>query len=141
MQKLVVDTNVLVSALIQRSYPYLILQEILSNPNLEICLSEPLLREYAEVLNRKKFSKFPDFVAKAQFVLTEIERLASMHHPKIQLDIISDKDDNKLLELAAESKADFLITGNHTDFTIEIYENTQIVNPKIYWTDYVPLAK
>lgn len=139
MQKLVVDTNVLVSALIQRSYPYFILQEILSNPNLQICLSEPLLREYVEVLNRKKFTKFPDFVAKAQFVLTEIERIAAMYNPKIKLDILSDKDDNKLLELAAESKADFLITGNHTDFTIEIYENTQIVNPKIYWTDHLKI--
>ena len=136
MQKLVIDTNVLVSALIQRSYPYLILQEILSNPELQICLSEPLLKEYVEVLNRKKFAKFPDFVAKAQFVLTEIERLALMYDPKMQLDVISDKDDNKLLELAAESRANFLITGNHTDFTIEIYESTQIVNPKIYWSDH-----
>ncbi|MCF0041891.1 putative toxin-antitoxin system toxin component, PIN family [Dyadobacter fanqingshengii] len=141
MQKLVVDTNVLVSALIQRSYPYLILQGVLSNPNLQICLSEPLLREYMEVLNRKKFARFPDFIVKAQFVLTEIERVATMYNPKTKLDILSDKDDNKLLELAAESKADFLITGNHTDFTIEIYENTQIVNPKIYWTDYISLAK
>jgi len=139
MQKIVIDTNVLVSALIQRSFPYLILQEIFSNKSLQICLSEPLLREYVAVLNRKKFARFPDFVINAQFVLTEIERIAVMYNPSFELNVISDKDDNKLLELAIESNADFLITGNHTDFTFDIYENTHIVNPKIYWTDHLKL--
>jgi len=54
------------------------------------------------------------------------------------LAIISDKDDNKLLELAEESKADFLITGNTNDFTIKTFRNTRIVTPKEYWDHYKP---
>jgi len=37
------------------------------------------------------------------------------------------------LELAYESNADFLITGNSVDFTMTHYENTQIISPRNFW--------
>ncbi|HEX9825668.1 MAG TPA: hypothetical protein VGA80_03645 [Flavobacteriaceae bacterium] len=40
-----------------------------------------------------------------------------------------DEPDNRLLELADISKADFIITGNTNDFTMEIYNKTRIVTP------------
>ena len=52
------------------------------------------------------------------------------------LNIIKDKDDNKLLELADESNADFLITGNHLDFNITHYKNTRILSPRNFWEEY-----
>ena len=129
MQKIVIDTNVLVSALIQRSFPYHIVNEALINQEIIICLSEELFHEYYEVLNRKKFAKFPDFTTNAHSILTEIYRISQKYKPTQKLDVISDKDDNMLLELAQESKADFLITGNHTDFTMSNFEGTEIVSP------------
>jgi len=41
-----------------------------------------------------------------------------------------------LLELAVESKADFIITGNTTDFTMTEFHGTRIVTPKEYWDLY-----
>ena len=61
MRKIILDTNVLVSSLIQRSYPYLIVSEVFDNRNIELYVSKELLEEYRNVLNRKKFSKFLDF--------------------------------------------------------------------------------
>ena len=136
MQKVVIDTNVLVSSLIQRGYPYLIVNEIFDNRDIEMCISDELFEEYLNVLNRKKFSKFLDFEANARALLLDIETYAKSYSPTVKLDIISDKDDNKLLELAEASKADFLITGNHHDFTINQYKATKIVNPKEYWEAY-----
>ena len=52
---------------------------------------------------------------------------------QISLDIISDKDDNKILELADVCMADYIITGNTNDFTFPTYKQTQIVTPKDYW--------
>ena len=49
------------------------------------------------------------------------------------LNIIKDKSDNKLLELADESNADYLITGNSVDFTITQYKKTQILSPRGFW--------
>jgi uncharacterized protein len=100
MQKIVIDTNVLVSSLIQRSYPYHIVIEIFSNDKIQVCLSDELFTEYFNVLNREKFSKFPDFIANAQALLIDIEKIAVRYIPTVRLEIIKDLDDNKLLELA-----------------------------------------
>jgi putative PIN family toxin of toxin-antitoxin system len=137
MQKVVIDTNVLVSSLIQRSYPYLIIIEIFSVDKIQVCLSDELFAEYFNVLNRARFSKYPDFIANAQALLIDLERIAVKHIPTVHLEIIKDLDDNKLLELAETCHADFLITGNTNDFTISDYKGTKIVTPKEYWTDYM----
>lgn len=92
--------------------------------------------EYYEVLARPKFSKFPDFVARAEILLAEIEAKAKKYRPNIKLDIISDKDDNMILELADECGADFIVTGNTKDFTFDSYKQTKIVSPKEYWEQY-----
>ena len=66
MQKIVIDTNVLVSALIQRSYPYLIISSVFLDANIEWCISNAVVEEYHAVLNRPKFTKYPDFTFKAE---------------------------------------------------------------------------
>ena len=136
MLKIIVDTNVFVSALIQRSYPYYIVNKVLSKEDFQLCLSKELFEEYFEVLNRNKFSKFPDFLQNAQVLLASIEQTAKMYKPSIRLKILTDLDDNKILELADISKADYIITGNTTDFTISHYKRTKIVTPKQFWESY-----
>ncbi|MCF8371823.1 MAG: putative toxin-antitoxin system toxin component, PIN family [Bacteroidales bacterium] len=79
MQRIIVDTNVIVSSLIQRSYPNLIVFNIVVEGLARICLSDELMEEYLEVLNRPKFDKYPDFKNKAEFVLAQIESNAIFH--------------------------------------------------------------
>jgi len=137
MQKIVIDTNVLVSALIQRSYPYHIVVDVFSNDKIQLCISEELFVEYFNVLNRKKFSKYPDFITNAQTLLVDIEKIAVKFYPTVRLEIIHDADDNKLLELAETCHADFLITGNTNDFTMKEYKGTKIITPKEYLNEYM----
>jgi len=122
MQRIVIDTNVIVSSLIQRGYPNLIINELFIEQKFQLCISEELIAEYYEVLARPKFSKFPDFQIRAETLLAEIEVKASKYIPTITLDLISDVDDNMILELAHECSADFVITGNTTDFTSSTYK-------------------
>lgn len=133
MQKIIVDTNILVSSLIQRSYPYLVIEEIFKGSNVQLCVSEKLMLEYYAVLSRDKFSKYPDFVLRAEALLIDIERKAALFNPKLTLTVIADFADNRLLELAVESHADYIITGNTNDFTFSEYEGTKIISPKEYW--------
>ncbi len=133
MQKIILDTNVLVSGLIQTGYPCLIINNLFLEQKVDLCISDALLQEYYEVLNRKKFSRYPDFILKAELFLAEIEEKGIKFSPQVKLNIIGDKDDNKLLELAIESSANFLITGNTNDFTFKKYKGTQILTPLEYW--------
>lgn len=138
MQKIVIDTNVIVSSLIQRNYPYKIIHELFVDDKFVLCVSEELMPEYYEVLSRPKFARFPDFFGRAESLLADIEIKAKKFVPRVKIELISDKDDNKVLELADECEADFIITGNTTDFTFAEYKNTKIVSPKDYWELYAP---
>jgi putative PIN family toxin of toxin-antitoxin system len=136
MQKIILDTNVVVSALIQKSFPYLILHDMYIDRKIQLCVSEDLLLEYSNVLKREKFSRFPDFITMANWVLRDIHEHAVMFQPKERLTVIADEDDNRLLELAIASSADYLVTGNHNDFTMTVFGKTKIVSPKEYWEIY-----
>jgi putative PIN family toxin of toxin-antitoxin system len=136
MRKIICDTNVIVSALIQRGYPYRIVYDLFIRGEIQFCISEPLLKEYRAVLRRNKFSQYPDFFIRAESLLVDIKNKSVLFIPQTSVDIISDKADNMILELADECSADFIITGNTTDFTLSEYKNTKIVTPREYWENY-----
>ena len=130
MQKLILDTNVLVSALISSAIPSKILYELVLIQKVEICLSEEVLTEYIEVLNRVKFSLFANFKTKAEVVLNRLREIASFYQTNRKIEVLTDTSDNKFLELAAVSVADYLITGNTLDFTITEFEYTRNLTPR-----------
>ena len=81
MQKVIIDTNVIVSALIQRSYPNLIINDFILENKFQLCISDELMAEYYEVLARPKFAKFQDFYFKAESLLVDIESRATKFKP------------------------------------------------------------
>ena len=135
MQKIILDTNIIVSALIQKGHPHYIVYEYILDEQVQLCLSNALWDEYCEVLAREKFSKIPEFKNNSDIVLNRLLKIALFFETKNRLNLIKDKDDNKLLELADESNADFLITGNHLDFDMVYYKNTRIISPRNFFEE------
>jgi uncharacterized protein len=88
MQKVVIDTNVFISALIQRGFPYLIVNDLFIEGKLDLFISDEVLQEYYLVLSRKKFNRFPDFVNKAETLLANIETKSTKVFPTTKLTII-----------------------------------------------------
>lgn len=138
MQKLILDTNVIVSALISNSIPTKILYELVLAEKVETCLSEEIFAEYVAVLNRTKFAKFTNFKNNAEVVLGKLREISTFYQIGIKIDVLTDTSDNKFLELAAVSSADYLTTGNTLDFTITEFEYTRILTPREYWDNYAP---
>ena len=136
MPRVIIDTNVIISALIQKSFPFLIIDELFLNDLIEVCVSEEVIAEYFAVLHRKKFLKYPEFVLQAEAFLIAIEIKSLKFRPQNQISIMNDVDDNKFLELCKECNADYLITGNSNDFTMKEFGNTKIVNPREFWELY-----
>lgn len=133
MQKLILDTNVIVSALISNGIPTKILYELVLTSKVETCLSDEILVEYVEVMNREKFTKYINFKTKADTVLNKLREISKFYDPNRKIEILADTSDNKFLELAAISAADYLITGNTLDFQINEFEYTRILTPREYW--------
>ena len=133
MQKIVLDTNVVVASLISNGIPFKIINELAFENKVTVCISGPIFDEYVEVLSRPKFSVFKDFKSRAETFITKIQEVAVKFSPDITLNVISDEADNRFLELSVYAKADYLITGNTNDFTEDKYENVDIVTPREFW--------
>ena len=71
-------------------------------------------------------------------VLTKLKEISKLYQTEGKIEILTDMSDNKFLELAAASSADYLITGNTLDFTITEFEYTKIVTPRQYWDNHRP---
>jgi hypothetical protein len=138
MQKIILDTNIIISGLISNSIPTEILYELVLSEKVETCLSDEIFSEYVEVLNREKFVKYSNFKTKANVVLNRIREISTFYKTDRKIDILSDTSDNKFLELAALSFADFLITGNIIDFQLTEFEYTKILTPREYWDNFKP---
>lgn len=130
MHKVVLDTNVVVSSIINIGFPNKILHQLIATEKITLHISSSILDEYIKVLSRPKFAKFKKFKNNADFILSNIYRVGIKFTPDIELDLIKDKSDNKFIELAVFSKANFIITGNTQDFTIKEYKGVKITTPK-----------
>jgi predicted nucleic acid-binding protein len=102
-----------------------------------MCVSENVLAEYKEVLNRPRLKLTPQRIARSLAVI----RKTSLHvKPTRTISVIkADDPDNRLLECAAAAGADYLVTGNTKHFP-KTFETTIIVTPKRFIDLVLPLV-
>ena len=130
----VIDTNVLVSSILgQYGYPRKIFEDFILTGKIRCCVSVEVFQEYENVLNRERFKKYPGFTSAAILLLEEIKKHFFWCHPKLRIDLLDDKDDNKFIELAVEAEASHLVTGNSNDFVIKEYRGISICSPKEFY--------
>jgi putative PIN family toxin of toxin-antitoxin system len=107
--KVLIDTNVLVSAVWRDRGPQEVILWVISEPDWEWIVSPEILREYKEVLRRKKFSLQADIVQKWERLIAKSTRLMRVSK---KIDFPRDQKDAIFLASAIASGADFLITGD-----------------------------
>jgi putative PIN family toxin of toxin-antitoxin system len=126
MTRVVIDTNVLISALLTETGSEATVISLVRSGQIEWFVSEAILAEYDEVIQRPKFSAIrPDRIKSLIRTLNK----AVVVVPIVKSDISPDEPDNRFLECAEAAKADFLVTGNKKHFP-DLYEGTSIVNAR-----------
>ena len=125
--KVVLDTNVLVSGLLQSlGNPGHILALVLAGAAIP-CHNDLILAEYAEVLARPRF-KFDS--QKVREVLHKIKVDGLSTHAELRNDLgLPDPDDEPFLAVALSAPADFLITGNLIHFPSSKRRGCAVVSP------------
>lgn len=123
--RVVLDTNVLISALVFGGTPRLVIDLIATGKILPI-LSEEIMTEIRRVIR----AKFPAFLKQE----IQLEKLLHRYGLWVQLGTIdvnasSDPDDNKFIETALIGKCNYIVSGDKHLLDISIYENVRIVNP------------
>ena len=132
--KIVLDTNVVVSGLLQaQGKPAQVLSFVLSGA-VQICHDKRILAEYAEVLARPRFKLDPKRVYD---VLNKIETdgLSVDASGESNLDL-PDPDDEPFLEVALAASADFLVTGNLADFPPDKRQGCPVISPAEFMKEW-----
>jgi putative PIN family toxin of toxin-antitoxin system len=102
MLKVVLDTNVLISAILFGGKPRQILEKAIRG-EIRLCLSERILEELRGVLQRSKFDYSPEMI---QFILTELTAIGDFVNPSQTINVVfEDPEDNRILECAVEAGA------------------------------------
>lgn len=127
MIRVVVDTNIFVSALLQPGgLPAQVLLLALVGENVQLCISADIYSEYEEVIRRPRFMWSETEIADA---LRAIRAQGAWVKPSERVRACSDPDDNIFLECAQAAQAHFLVTGNPRHFPSS-WADTRIVTAR-----------
>jgi len=125
--RVVLDTNVLVSALGWQGLPIEILDNCTDNKYI-LVLSSEIISEVEVVLHREKFDFIPA-EKKESFILL-LMKLAENVSPTVKLDIIkADPTDNIILECAVAGNADYIVSGDKHLLDLKEFSGIQILKP------------
>jgi len=137
MIRIVIDTNILVSAILTpKGNPAKILKLILQG-KLNLIISPAILEETRQVFhyprlvklmqkNKITFREIYDF-------LDKMTKVAVITPDKLEIDAIpADPADNKILACGLEGEADFIISGDHHLTDLKIFQGIKIVDPATF---------
>ncbi|MFY7805631.1 MAG: putative toxin-antitoxin system toxin component, PIN family [Limnoraphis robusta] len=132
--KIIVDTNILISAVLKGKNARQVIEFIIDQPDFEWIVSQQILEEYREVINRPKF-KIPN-ETRHQW-LDKIDTIPQLVEVKVKIDFPRDAKDAKFLALALASQADFLITGDRDFNEVTELEKTVIISLSWFKTLFI----
>lgn len=131
MIRAVLDTNVLVSALIPGTSRSVLDQ---ANVSFELVLSSAIITELDGVLQRPKIVKWLKLTADQRVrFLAHLETTATLVPGLVDVPSFDpDPKDTPILAAAVESKADFVVTGDHELLNLGSYHETKIVTTRAF---------
>jgi putative PIN family toxin of toxin-antitoxin system len=128
--KIVIDTNVLINGFKDEySYEKKIIDAVISG-EIEAYANRQTLQENklisSQLISNDEYShQLNELYAEINWVVN-----------RRQIKIVSDPEDNKILESAVEAEADYLVTSDNDLLKIEDYQGVKITNPAQFWANY-----
>lgn len=112
--KVVLDTNIWISIL-GREF-----DDLFGSEKIEVFVSEEILQEISRVLEYQKIKKIlKKSGISSRDVLEEILRVSKVVNPRKKLEVMEeDPEDNKFLECALESEAEYVVSDKHMPHTL-----------------------
>lgn len=123
--RVVLDTNVLLSALVFGGRPRQVV-ELLARDLIDLVISEEILTEMRRHV-ANKFSAFTDDLVKFEMLLEQDSELVKLGG--ITITVCRDADDNRILETAVLGSCEYIVSGDKDLLVLERYKNIQILKP------------
>ena len=128
--KLVVDTNVLVSAFLWKGTPGRLI-ELAGEKECRLFTSRVLIDELAEVLQRKKLTKQVQATGfTAAQMLRNYQKLATtVTARRLAQQVSRDADDDAVLACALAAQVDLIVSGDNDLLVLKQFQEIRIVTP------------
>lgn len=129
-ERIVADTNCLVSRLLlaDSTAAHAVRKAVESSI---LLVSEATMDELADVLGRSKFDRYVSIKDRQQF-LRLLGRIAEFVPIIYAVRDCRDPDDDKLLEVALNGRADVIVSGDRDLRSLNPWRNVPILSPKEY---------
>ncbi len=124
MNRIVLDTNVLISGMINAFGPPGRIIDRVREAELQLVIDDRIVAEYKDVLNRPKF-KFHFTPSDAAEILIFLERNSHYIVPTAYAPDLPDPDDIPFLEVAISAKTP-LVTGNIAHFPAKLCQGVKV---------------
>lgn len=129
--RIVIDTNVFISAIFFGGMPLKVLQTVISKEN-EAYISPSIWDEYNDVIDRMT-KKYPSRL-KTQLI-NELFKTLRLIIPKTEISICRDPDDDKFIECAIEADCIYIVSGDNDLLSLGEVEGIRICTPSDFLTD------
>ena len=124
--RIVLDTNVLISALLFGGNPRKILELVLAE-KIHLLSSPEILKETEGVLSRPKF-KLKKSAVKS--MMKELEDICEIVYPSKHFKVVDeDPEDDMLFDCAYAGNADFIISGNDHVVKVKSFQDAKVLFP------------
>ena len=121
--RIVIDTNVLASAIFFGGKPYLLLRYIMDG-QVDVVASKEIVDEYEEIVLRLK-QKYPSI--STRIPLQEILGRFEIIRVTTDIHISRDPDDDKFISCAIDGKCLYIVSGDRDLLDIENYGDIEIL--------------
>lgn len=129
MVRAVLDTNVLISAIVFGGVPRQIVEAAVAGA-VQLYVSEDTMAEFRDVLARPAFGLSPKFV---RATVSELGSLAEWVGPTQRISVVrEDAADNRILECAIAASAEYLVSGDKHLLKLKSYSGIEVVSPQAF---------
>jgi len=124
--KVVLDTNVVVSGLLNPHGAPGGIVRMIGTPGITLCVDARILAEYEEVIRRPRFQIEPSL---ADSFVECVRQAAELHTAGPLKHHLPDRDDEPFLAVALAAQAEYLVTGNLKHFPPSHRQGVKVVAP------------
>ncbi len=129
-KKVILDTNLWISFLISKKFNQI--DRLIERKEITLIFSDELIEEFVDVVRRPKFKRH--FAKKdIEILLKYFDQYGELIKVKSDTKTCRDKKDNFLLNLALDSGADYLVSGDKDLLVLEKIGQTKIMT----FTDFI----
>ena len=123
--KIVIDTNVFISAVFFGGLPLQVLQSVISKQN-DAYISPEIWDEYNDVIERMT-KKYPSRLK--QRLIDEVFKLFKVIIPSSEISICRDSDDDKFISCALDAECMYIVSGDDDLLSLRNVDDIGICTP------------